>query len=106
MNVVVLGSVSSSAGARARYLIWYMTADQNQLMHVKIGKAPNIGAYTRSTRPTALRGDHPGRAPGAPPPAPLPPATRLADPHHATTPEPSADPLPPPTLPGGDAETF
>ncbi len=46
MNVVVLivGLLLCLVPGLA-YLIWYLTADQNQLMHVKIGAAPNLGGY-------------------------------------------------------------
>jgi hypothetical protein len=122
MNVVVLivGLILCVVPGLA-YLIWYMTADQSQLMHVKIGKAPNIGGYhpVDETDQSAAAPATAATPPGAPPPAPLPasdPASQI--PTMPTAPEPTTspamplpadtvpDPLNPPKLPGGDAETF
>jgi hypothetical protein len=115
MNVVVLviGLILCLVPGLV-YLIWYLTADQNQLMHVKIGKAPNIGGYhpvdetDKSTAANATSGDQTPAAPaGAPPAAPLPPSDPASQiPTMPPAPEPVPDPLDPPKMPGGDAETF
>jgi hypothetical protein len=86
-----------------------MTADQSQLMHVKIGKAPNIGGYhpVDETDQSAAAPATPATPAGAPPPAPLPasdPASQIP-----TMPQPAdtvPDPLNPPKMPDGDAEQF
>jgi hypothetical protein len=78
------------------YLIWYLTADQNQLVHVRIGKAPNIGGYHPvDETPSAATGA--ASNPGAPPPAGLPPQS----PSSGIPTMPATDPMPatPPPAP-------
>jgi hypothetical protein len=110
MNVVVLviGLILCIVPGLA-YLIWYLTADQNQLVHVSIGKAPNIGGYhpVDETDQSATAPATPTTPAGAPPAAPLPPSDPSTQiPTLPPAPPPAADPLTPPKLPGGDAETF
>lgn len=98
------------------YLIWYLTADQNQLMHVKIGQAPNIGGY--HPKDEFEKADPGGSGPGSgavAPQAGLPsqdaatqiPTMPVSDP--ATSPQPPQASTPPPASPPpstGPAETF
>lgn len=90
MNVVVLvvGLILCLVPGIA-YLIWYLTADQNQLMHVKIGRAPNIGGYHPKEEYDTSGG---ASANAGPPPAGLPAqdgATQIP-----TMPQPSTDAAP------------
>lgn len=102
MNIVVLvvGLILCLVPGLA-YLIWYLTADQNQLMHVKIGKAPNIGGYhpvDEFDKDTGAGGATPTDSP-VPPPAGLPSQDTASQ--IPTMPSPATDPLPatPPNTP-------
>jgi hypothetical protein len=109
MNVVVLvvGLILCLVPGLA-YLIWYMTADQNQLMHVKIGKAPNIGGYhpvDETDGTAAAPKTEADPAPAPPPPAGLPPTDPASQIPTMPTP-PTADPIAPPPLPPAGDDTF
>jgi hypothetical protein len=112
MNVVVLvvGLILCLVPGLA-YLIWYMTADQNQLIHVKVGAPSNIGGYHPVNEYEVKTGaDGPqgaSDAPASPPPAAGLPSQSQADqlPTMPTTPD-ATPTTPPPATGGGQPEAF
>jgi hypothetical protein len=114
MNIVVLvvGLLLCLVPGLA-YLIWYLTADQNQLIHVKVGAPSNIGGYHPVNEyevKTGADGPQPGPSGSTPPSSagslppqstsdqvPTMPGTPDATPITPTTPgtpPPSTDPEP------------
>lgn len=111
MNIVVLvvGLILCLVPGLA-YLIWYTTADQNQVMHVKIGRAPNLGGYHPKEEYDTATGSGGAAAGSAPPPAGLPPQDAASQiptmPNPQTDAMPASPPPAPPPPSTGPPESF